>query len=96
MQAVQAVDMADVIRRAESLRRLVYLKAAVKRISRLEAADRAARLVREATPETREFLEADCTRFLDRSRRGVGFWDTARRLAGKDDSYEAWIASCYE
>lgn len=93
---MQAVDMADVIRRAESLRRLVYLKGAVKRISRREAEARAAYLVKGATPETREFLEADCTRFLDRSRRGVGVWDTARRREGKDDSYEAWIASCYE
>lgn len=93
---MQRIDMADIVRRAESLRRLVYIKGAVRRIARREAQDRAARLVREATPETREFLEADCTRFLDRSRRGVGTWDTARRREGKDDSYEAWIASCYE
>lgn len=88
--------MAAVIRRAESLRRLVYLKAAVKRISRREAEARATRLVGEATPETREFLKPDVTRFLDRFTAGVGTWDTRRRLVGEDDSYEAWIASCYE
>lgn len=82
---MQGIDMADIIRRAESLRRLVYLKAAVKRISRREAQARAAYLVKGATPETREFLEADCTRFLDRSLRGVGTWDTRRRAAGLDD-----------
>lgn len=93
---MQGIDMADVVRQAESLRRMVYIKGAVKRISRREAEARATRLVREATPETREFLKPDITGFLDRFTAGVGTWDTRRRHEGKDDSYEAWIASCYE